>query len=124
LPCCEATPPLAASAGAEVIESLITDATLRAALTDALVAAPFEAFYWEASSVAPGDVEAPFASVVLDAPGLASVPANGAPFLRRAHAAQIDALSVEGLNSIAARKYTPIPRHTCGPILETNVLIL
>ncbi len=65
---------------AEVNAGLMSDAVLRAVLTDALLAVPFGAIYWEARPVGPDDREAPFESVVLDAPGLTRVRADGAPF--------------------------------------------
>lgn len=65
---------------AEVASGLGSDAMLRAVLTEALLAAPFEAVYWEARPVSPADREAPFESVVLDAPALSRVRADGTPF--------------------------------------------
>jgi hypothetical protein len=63
-----------------VAAGLVEDPSLRDALTDALVRCPFAAIYWEARPVAPEDVDAPFASVILDAPVLAGMPADVAPF--------------------------------------------
>ncbi len=65
---------------ADVAAGLVSDPGLRAALTGALVATPFEALYWETRSVAPDDRNTRFESVILDAPGLARVRANSLPF--------------------------------------------
>ena len=67
-------------AWSEVIEGLMSDPVLRAALTNTLLAAPVQAFYWEACPVAPDERDAPFECVVLDAPGLARTHADGTPF--------------------------------------------
>lgn len=64
----------------EVIEGLMSDPALRAALTNALLAAPVQAFYWEACPVAPDERHVPFECVLLDAPGLARAHADGTPF--------------------------------------------
>lgn len=63
-----------------VFRGLQTDPALRDALTGALLEAPFAAVYWEARPVAPADIDAPFESVVLDAPALADVRADVSPF--------------------------------------------
>ncbi|MDP2304812.1 MAG: hypothetical protein Q8P18_02135 [Pseudomonadota bacterium] len=64
----------------DVAAGLHADPSLRDALTDALVSAPFPALYWETRPVSPGDVDAPFESVILDAPSLARIRADGGPF--------------------------------------------
>jgi len=63
-----------------VLSGLQTDAALREVLTDALLEVPFAAVYWEARPVAPVDADAPFESVVLDAPALEQVRADVSPF--------------------------------------------
>jgi hypothetical protein len=77
---------------AEVVAGLISDPTLRAVLTDALVAAPFAAFYWEARPVGPDELDVPFTSVVLDAPALAIVEADVEPFVLPLAGAQAPAV--------------------------------
>lgn len=64
----------------DTIAGLQCDIALRTALTDALVAVPFAAYYWEARPVSPSDGDATFESVVLDAPALARGHADFTPF--------------------------------------------
>ncbi len=63
-----------------VHRGLQSDAALRDALTGALLEAPFAALCWEARPVAPADADAPFESVILDAPALADARADVSPF--------------------------------------------
>ncbi len=70
----------AAARWAEVAAGLARDPALGDALTEALLAAPFEAVFWEARPVGPDERDAAFESVVLAAPGLAREPADGASF--------------------------------------------
>lgn len=65
---------------AEVMAGLVTDAGLRETLTEAILAAPFAAVYWEARPVDDADRDGVFECVVLDAPGLARERADGRPF--------------------------------------------
>lgn len=64
----------------EVTAGLARDPALGDALTDALLAAPFEAVFWEARPVDPEGRDAAFESVVLAAPGLAREAADGTSF--------------------------------------------
>ncbi len=63
----------------QVAQGLQTDSSLKNALVRSLLDAP-EAIYWEARPVHPDDQDQPFACMVLDAPALSRIRADGSPF--------------------------------------------
>lgn len=63
----------------EVMAALAGEPAARAALTAALAAAPFAAFFWECAPATAAQRE-PFRFVLVDSPALAVVAANPAPF--------------------------------------------
>mgnify|MGYP000349554112 CR=1 FL=1 len=68
------------SAWGEVAAGLVHDAAIRDALTEGILATPFAAVFWEALPVAPTERAVAFECMVLAAPGLAQIEADGTAF--------------------------------------------
>ena len=63
----------------EVARGMCSDPALKKLLSSAILEGP-DAIYWEARPVHPDDQDQPFACMVLDAPELSRIRADGSPF--------------------------------------------